>query len=131
MWLKSCMGTLYLSDFVGPHTLWVLLPAKLIPTSCFHNEHHSNHFYLRISMDIKNKLTTSLFILCMNDVDWNPQSLKLLSLGVHYGKCSLKWLKSLYGCLVSMVMWLYCDNETNKIYTLWSFCWYIIHMLHY
>ena len=47
--------------------IWVLLPAKLIKTTSFHNEHHSNHFqpknfygYKKIKFDILLQFVTML-----------------------------------------------------------------------
>ena len=135
MWLKSCNGTLWVLRFCRPTYILALLPAKIIKTQCFHNEHHSNHFLLKNFYGYKKNY--HILVYFVQERCWLKSSVTILnhlSLWVHYGKWSLQWLKSLHGCLVSMVLWLYSvwkvviRNEPSKIYTPWSFHWYVTHI---
>ena len=132
-WLKSCMGTLWLLRFFRSTYIWALIPAKLINPHCFHNDHHSNHFLPKNFYGSK-KIKFD-HVLVVQERCWLKSSvtmLKYLSLGVHYGKWNLKWLKSLHGC--SFPLWYGCTLyevllyiTRQNLYT-WSFHWYMIHM---
>ena len=84
--------------------IWALFPQNLIKIICFVSKmntiatisNHKNFYgYKKMTMYIHFVQQLSKFSVTM---------LKCLILWVHYGKWSWKWLVSLHGCLVPMVV---------------------------